>query len=437
VSRRPARTAAAAARARGRRPLSRRRTVSSGSRPATSAGSTGARSCSAPGEGHDPAPGREHLSRLYEPSLHVPGVELAVIVGVPAADGDERVVAVVQAAAGAAETAVRAALRTPLARMGAARPDAVIFARIPLAGRSRKPDRAAAARWPPGEALAVIVPAYNEQRLLPGLLRALAAQSDPEFTLVLVDNAPPTAPPRSPAPARSTCTWSPSPSRARAPPPTPASATPSTAARRCWPGRTPTACPNRLGGHRPRPARHRRTGLRPQHPPPRRRPSLAERYAYPPPSASPPSTAGGAGPPRPGVPHALRAGARHNLAITADLYLRCGGRRASRSPTDRRTSRCSTAAAATPTGSSAPRTWSSRPACAACAPGERAAPCSGTGTGVTGPQRNRSTSVSRARTPTARLPAQPPDPVRPAGRDRHRPALRVGRTVLVHDRERI
>ena len=37
--------------------------------------------------------------------------------------------------------------------------------------------------------LAVIVPAYNEERLLPGLLRALAAQSDPEFTLVLVDNA--------------------------------------------------------------------------------------------------------------------------------------------------------------------------------------------------------------------------------------------------------
>jgi acyl-CoA synthetase (AMP-forming)/AMP-acid ligase II len=83
---------------------------------------------------------------LYEPMLHVPGVELALLVGVPAGDGDERVVAVVQAAAGAAETAVRAALRTPLARMGAARPDAVIFARIPLAGRSRKPDRAAAAR---------------------------------------------------------------------------------------------------------------------------------------------------------------------------------------------------------------------------------------------------------------------------------------------------
>src|SRR5262249_51326890 len=31
---------------------------------------------------------------LYEPALHVPGVELAVLVGVPAGDGDERLVAV-------------------------------------------------------------------------------------------------------------------------------------------------------------------------------------------------------------------------------------------------------------------------------------------------------------------------------------------------------
>jgi acyl-CoA synthetase (AMP-forming)/AMP-acid ligase II len=82
---------------------------------------------------------------LYEPALHVPGVELALLVGVPAGDGDERVVAVVQPAAGVPEQTVRAALRDPLSRMGAARPDAVIFARIPLAGRSRKPDRAATA----------------------------------------------------------------------------------------------------------------------------------------------------------------------------------------------------------------------------------------------------------------------------------------------------
>jgi acyl-CoA synthetase (AMP-forming)/AMP-acid ligase II len=88
---------------------------------------------------------------LYEPALHVPGVELAVIVGVAAGDGDERVVAVVQPAAGATPAAVRAALREPLARMGAARPDAVLLADVPLAGRSRKPDRAAASRLAAGK----------------------------------------------------------------------------------------------------------------------------------------------------------------------------------------------------------------------------------------------------------------------------------------------
>ncbi|WP_250033469.1 AMP-binding protein [Paractinoplanes maris] len=81
---------------------------------------------------------------LYEPALHVPGVELALLVGVPAGDGDERVVAVVQPAPGTAPDELREVLREPLARMGSARPDAVVFARIPLAGRSRKPDRAAA-----------------------------------------------------------------------------------------------------------------------------------------------------------------------------------------------------------------------------------------------------------------------------------------------------
>jgi acyl-CoA synthetase (AMP-forming)/AMP-acid ligase II len=83
---------------------------------------------------------------LYEPSLHVPGVELALLVGVPAGDGDERVVAVVQPAPGYSEQDVCASLRTSIARMGSAQPDAVVFARIPLAGRSRKPDRAATAR---------------------------------------------------------------------------------------------------------------------------------------------------------------------------------------------------------------------------------------------------------------------------------------------------
>ncbi|NJC71450.1 acyl--CoA ligase [Planosporangium thailandense] len=82
---------------------------------------------------------------LYEPALHVPGVNLALLVGVPAGDGDERLVAVVEPQPGADERAVRAALAGPLARMGSARPDAVVFAPVPVAGRSRKPDRAAAA----------------------------------------------------------------------------------------------------------------------------------------------------------------------------------------------------------------------------------------------------------------------------------------------------
>ncbi|MEU4691431.1 class I adenylate-forming enzyme family protein [Actinoplanes sp. NPDC023714] len=87
---------------------------------------------------------------LYEPSLHVPGVSLAVLVGVPAGDGDEQLVALIETAPGADRERVRAALRDPLQRMGTARPDRVIFAPIPLAGRSRKPDRAAAARFAAG-----------------------------------------------------------------------------------------------------------------------------------------------------------------------------------------------------------------------------------------------------------------------------------------------
>ncbi|MEV6495288.1 long-chain fatty acid--CoA ligase, partial [Actinoplanes sp. NPDC051633] len=83
---------------------------------------------------------------LYEPALHIPGVWLAVLVGVPAGDGDERVVALVQPAPGADHARLRAALRPRLDRMGVARPDEVLFADVPLAGRSRKPDRAAAAR---------------------------------------------------------------------------------------------------------------------------------------------------------------------------------------------------------------------------------------------------------------------------------------------------
>ncbi|MFE9563023.1 AMP-binding protein [Streptomyces sp. NPDC006487] len=94
---------------------------------------------------------------LYEPSLHVPGVELALLVGIPADTrdgrdrvagavcGDERLVAVVQPCHGTSEPALRSALTGPLRRMGTAAPDALLFARIPLSGRSRKPDRAATA----------------------------------------------------------------------------------------------------------------------------------------------------------------------------------------------------------------------------------------------------------------------------------------------------
>ncbi|MBV6701749.1 class I adenylate-forming enzyme family protein [Kitasatospora aureofaciens] len=84
---------------------------------------------------------------LYEPALHLPGVELAVLVGVPAGDGDERLVALVQPSAGADPARLRAELRAPLDRMGAARPDAVLFGAVPLSGRSRKPDRAAASAY--------------------------------------------------------------------------------------------------------------------------------------------------------------------------------------------------------------------------------------------------------------------------------------------------
>jgi acyl-CoA synthetase (AMP-forming)/AMP-acid ligase II len=83
---------------------------------------------------------------LHEPALHVAGVELAVLVGIPADDGNERLVALVQPLPGADHRRVRAALREPLLRMGSARPDAIVLHTVPLTGRSDKPDRVAAAR---------------------------------------------------------------------------------------------------------------------------------------------------------------------------------------------------------------------------------------------------------------------------------------------------
>ena len=63
----------------------------------------------------------------------------------PADDGDELVAALVELEAGAERSAVRAALGTAFDRMGTARPDLLMFGRVPLSGRSRKPDRKAAA----------------------------------------------------------------------------------------------------------------------------------------------------------------------------------------------------------------------------------------------------------------------------------------------------
>jgi acyl-CoA synthetase (AMP-forming)/AMP-acid ligase II len=83
---------------------------------------------------------------LYEPALHIRGVSLAVLVGVPASDGDERLGAVVELDPGADRDHVLAALRAQFGRMGVGRPDVILFAAVPLSGRSRKPDRQAAAR---------------------------------------------------------------------------------------------------------------------------------------------------------------------------------------------------------------------------------------------------------------------------------------------------
>jgi glycosyltransferase involved in cell wall biosynthesis len=41
----------------------------------------------------------------------------------------------------------------------------------------------------PGRDLWVVIPAFNESRTLPGTLAALAAQRDPDFTVLVVDNA--------------------------------------------------------------------------------------------------------------------------------------------------------------------------------------------------------------------------------------------------------
>jgi acyl-CoA synthetase (AMP-forming)/AMP-acid ligase II len=96
---------------------------------------------------------------LYEPALHVRGVSLAVLVGVPAPDGDERLGAVVELDPGADPDRVLAALRAQFGRMGVGRPDVILLAEVPLSGRSRKPDRQAAARLVASAPEGAIVPA--------------------------------------------------------------------------------------------------------------------------------------------------------------------------------------------------------------------------------------------------------------------------------------
>lgn len=93
---------------------------------------------------------------LFEPRLRdLPGVADAVLVGVPVPDGDERVVLVVTAEGGVRETGTPVVRTgTELARVVAdqvalvldhgALPDLVVEAtHLPVAGRSRKPDRRA------------------------------------------------------------------------------------------------------------------------------------------------------------------------------------------------------------------------------------------------------------------------------------------------------
>ena len=101
---------------------------------------------------------------LYEPALHVRGVSLAVLVGVPAADGDERLGAVVELGPGADRDQVLAALRERFDRMGAGRPDLIVFAGVPLSGRSRKPDRQAAARLIASAPRRARIPASGKSR---------------------------------------------------------------------------------------------------------------------------------------------------------------------------------------------------------------------------------------------------------------------------------
>lgn len=101
----------------------------------------------------------------------------------------------------------------------------------------------------------VVVPAHEEEARLADTLRALAAQRDRDFTLLVVDNASTDG---TGAVARAFAAAAPfpvevieEPEKGSAPPWTPASGTRSAAARPCSPGRTPTACPGPAGPEPP------------------------------------------------------------------------------------------------------------------------------------------------------------------------------------------
>ncbi len=83
---------------------------------------------------------------LYEPAISaLPGVAQALLVGVPDEIGDDRVVLVLVAAPGGpADLAARVRAALPALVDAAALPDGIVLVdAVPVAGRTRKPDRAA------------------------------------------------------------------------------------------------------------------------------------------------------------------------------------------------------------------------------------------------------------------------------------------------------
>ena len=78
---------------------------------------------------------------LYEPRLTLDGVDVALLLGIPGEDADERLVLLAQPT-GAPGDLERRLIRR--ARELGLRLDAVVLDEVPTSGRSDKPDRAAA-----------------------------------------------------------------------------------------------------------------------------------------------------------------------------------------------------------------------------------------------------------------------------------------------------